>query len=1727
MFDSGFPKIHKEPSWNTEKETIMTDSNTSSNASNFGEFISSGVDPRTGTYSASVYLGKFIGHRSSGPTFDLSLNFTPGSTLDFGFGRGWSLPTGFFNSKTKPYERLALPGGQSFHLSYDFGTEKYSMPYRKLLDVDILFDQESEELIVVTKDATRLVYDFEDGYLKRKINSQGLAIEFEFELYNQQRVLAKITDSLEREVIFDYFTNKYEVTVEHKFLGVVHQRFIIDKDGGVSGYRLKNVTQKDNGDAALNSFAVEYQQDEFLDADLISKVTYPSGMTEELSYADYHLTPPGYPVEKIRRVSSFKRTNLGLNQPDSVTEYTYSQNAYNYLGNGSGMRYEQGKDTLFYVTSNYIYESTEIINGAKSVSRQYNKYHLLELAKYLENGNLYRQEDYEYFADLEKGIEEQTAKYSLVKSQTTTHYYNDNSRAFTLEYDYDDYANPLLEQQADGSQVVRTFYPSGGEGNACPPDPNGMVSFVKTETFVPATADPERTTTMTYKNLTRLDDSAQNFVVLASQTDANQSVELEYHQDNSNIYSYGRIASQLHSIDGNPSTTSYQYEFLEKGLRTTNSVLSHDELEMSESEQVDYLFGLPIEYIDPDDNVSRFVYDKLGRLTQEIVAPETEYEAVTIYTYQVGSGQNLTTETDSSGNTLVTHLNNAGKAVRIELQGRDDMAPKTIQECDYDEFGLMVSQTDTDWLDEQDVTLTTKYEYDINGEVKKVIHQDGRIEHIDQDPVNLTTVHEQQGLLSETNVYDVSGLVQRKETRDSGGNLIAKTDYQYDGYGNLRYITDTEERETEQRYDSFDRLTDTVRHIDGQAVTESLSYPSFTFEAIPDTVSVNEVEQGSRVFDGLLRLKSKTVNDGTTSYNYEGVSGLPNRITTAKQDVLNITNNIYLQAPESVSCSADARLNCTCQYDSVTGLSTADSNQECQESVIYDSFGRVITESVKLADGTLREANFRYSLLGKMLEKTDFFGNTTLYSYDDLGRLQTITETVSETQTTTAIKYDGFSRPYKYTTERGLDSAEIELGFNDVGLETSRVARFNGTQEFSIAQNFNIRQQLETRTFTDAQGQTVETFTYDDFARLDSYLCTGMNAPVDEYGNTLTGQSFVYDIYGNVKKITSTFDSGSNNITTFSYSSSNLQRLESLTNTHSDYPVEVTFRYDAAGNLLNDEQGREYEYNALNQLSSVASSDEAQMSQYTYDAQGKVVSQTVAENLLYFFYLADQLSNELCDDEHSVLHRIAPGLFARTVKGTEDQLHQFMLGNSQDSVIETLSTNEAIDRAVQSFGQRLYRSIQSFWISIAEALQISGHKASLSPKTQKTLSRDKETRRYTPYGEGQSISEIGANNATEGANGQSILYANPFGFNGQRQDPVTKLYPLGNGYRAYSPVLKRFCAHDSASPFGAGGINVYAYCSGDPINRRDPSGHFGLIGLLIGAIVGAVVGAGLSAAAEGIKVAINPEHKFDWKQVGIGAALGFITGGFGAAAQGAKTSVKVGLAVADTVVSSGADFGLSVATGTPVNQAGINAGIGAVIGLVTFGAGGSAASVKNKKQVPRVKLGLKGMSSEWVDGGKFYRGYTDNFMGTGKEAIGMHALTDDKRLLITGEKAVEKLEWRGFMVRVVKEVDFAPSEKLYGHQLPDYMRRKHGIDLSARRDTIHLLSCFAKRYAAQDLANETRRPVIGYSKHGVWTNSLEDIEKNDFVIRAAFGKFDPRRLFKKTHKTKPRRFEPQ
>lgn len=85
-----------------------------------------------------------------------------------------------------------------------------------------------------------------------------------------------------------------------------------------------------------------------------------------------------------------------------------------------------------------------------------------------------------------------------------------------------------------------------------------------------------------------------------------------------------------------------------------------------------------------------------------------------------------------------------------------------------------------------------------------------------------------------------------------------------------------------------------------------------------------------------------------------------------------------------------------------------------------------------------------------------------------------------------------------------------------------------------------------------------------------------------------------------------------------------------------------------------------------------------------------------------------------------------------------------------------------------------------------------------------------EDHRFTPYGHDPTL------------NSEKSLT----GFTGEHLEALSHYYLLGTGYhRSYHTALMRFLSPDGVSPFAEGGINAYAYCGGDPVNRIDPSGQ--------------------------------------------------------------------------------------------------------------------------------------------------------------------------------------------------------------------------------------------------------------------------------------------------------------
>ena len=172
---------------------------------------------------------------------------------------------------------------------------------------------------------------------------------------------------------------------------------------------------------------------------------------------------------------------------------------------------------------------------------------------------------------------------------------------------------------------------------------------------------------------------------------------------------------------------------------------------------------------------------------------------------------------------------------------------------------------------------------------------------------------------------------------------------------------------------------------------------------------------------------------------------------------------------------------------------------------------------------------------------------------------------------------------------------------------------------------------------------------------------------------------------------------------------------------------------------------------------------------------------------------------------------------------------------------------------------------------------------------------------------------------TENTDAAFIGNKNPFRYRGYYFDAETGLYFLQTRY--YDPDTGRFLSPDDFSyidPDTVGGINLYAYCNGDPVDYSDPTGQFVLTALAIlkavaiSAAIGAAIGLGTAMFQDYMedKVLFNG----DWTDylgkivggliAGIGTGLvGALGGGLGVAMAAGEQLVLVGkIALSTTAV---------------------------------------------------------------------------------------------------------------------------------------------------------------------------------------------------------------------------------
>ena len=1407
-----------------------------------GNFISTalgGVDPRTGLFNINLPLANLHSGSLVGPALALSLQYSPLSSLNNGFGRGFSLNLTRYDTTTG---RLTLSTGEEYPVSSSGAT----LRQQKLRN--FLFKKTGDNSCQVIHKSGLIEYLSLHGsvylpVLIAKPDGRSLRLTWG-SIYKPARLL-KVEDDVGTALC----------TVSYPDSTVATTTFGLLPDDAEYGYtivfkftRALLVRVTSNADITPRRWTFSYDDvGQAKNHRVITGIIPPTGLKEEVAYySDKGMAFPDIAGLPSLPCVAMHKVYPGGGQPAVLTQWQWTQK--NYLGKDAGLnQWQPDIDPMLKILlSDYRYGSTAKRMNAdgstvlSTVTRSYNSYHLQLSEEHLRKGKKYRKA-MQYYAKPGATFDEQPAQYALPQQRTESWLTNSNTgpRIRLTWYKFDQWGNPVRVREHDGTITRYVYYPAQGKGNACPADPHGFTRYLRRKKIIPRQVIGDESVTTftisTWKKLRAI--TGDGYLVVPNREKVatcgfRTIVKHQYYLNRKDILTYGRDKQRttirlpdikINSKQRFTRTQTFLYGLQKEGLLQSEILTTHDDIKVTRSTLRHPALGHLLSEVDAQAVKITHSYDKLGRVRSRIVAAGTAYERKYTWSYDIETTAPVTIETDPLGNAVKTFFDGAGRVIR-QARLDNDRSEKWLEVSSqtYSPSGEVATGLATDWLPgtsghyQTGITST----YDGWGDISEQAFSDGITKRQVSDPVALTRVLSVKGEANDstlstgtlTTEFDAGSLLPVRVTRhDTGGKTMGVRLNEWDGLGRLIGATDERSERTGFSYDGLGRekirfLPDTsyiaytyAPHLSGNQVT------SIKMTGSNDEGYARTWELGSQVFDGLGRVTKRVIGGRSTEYNYDGASPVPAEVTLPSGKTLR-----YVYIPELgnvVSRMTADGLTQMFTY-SATGqlLSAEESNSKIEYTLT--PAGYLKKETFK-QDNILRSTAYTQTLTNSLVTYTDINGKATQYERDAYGRIARVTDA----DLTVSLTYDALGQIIAQTVSdnTGKSSLKIQLAYDAFGREISRTITDNNDAEIKISQTWLANDLMAGRT-TQQSGVMIrqEQYSYDSRNRLTIYTVSGNSLPKDAYGHQIKGQEFRYDALSNLTKVTTLLPDGTTDKAAYHYdNAADPTQLTSVEHDHADYPSLITLKYDTDGRMILDEAGRTRIYDAVGRLTGVSGGNTHSVN-YSYDALNRLVSQTMNST-----------------DTHQLYYR----------------------GNEQ--VNEVLMPQNKITRLIKS-------GHTCFGVSDNDGLTLTAgdHHGSLQWSIRRGKT-DGQLHAWSPYGNGEAVGLLP-------------------GFNGERSDPTTDNYHLGNGYRAYSPVLMRFTCPDSLSPFGAGGINPYAYCGGDPVNLTDPTGHISWQGLL-GMVTG-VLGLAFSAFTAGTSIAAAG---------GVIAALGaastttLVTGGLG------------------------------------------------------------------------------------------------------------------------------------------------------------------------------------------------------------------------------------------------------
>ncbi|ANI31135.1 hypothetical protein PL78_15070 [Yersinia entomophaga] len=1378
-----------------------------SNAFNFSSYLSADVDERTGQYGSIIRLATIYPEGPVENSRDIKIFFSMLDTTDSGYGLGWSISNTEFDSTTS---RLRLLSGESFLTDALPPINSYMrIRDRKLKDIAVR-RHDANTLHVIYKDGMidvlRRPRPSDSFKIAQIIFENGEHISFQ---YNNMGFLSKIVNEESgREILsIEYNTGRISISDSLKDNNRVARTYFSHTNGHLTRATIpidRNVLPPNPN--TLPAYTYRYQT--FRNGLIaINNLSNPMGGEDVITYRENgHAYANNTFIPNVIQITH--RANGGT--ADMTRQFTFS--THNFTGFPFSGGFAQGQDNLYLVRSEYNYSTTEqILDSNNSVlqSREitFNRFHLKTLETTEKQGRrLIRRYTYNDITGVM--FTDQPANLQLPKEILTRFEIRNSSsnREESIRMISDDFGNELSRTEASGIRYESDYFPVGGIAGLCPPEPHGLFTrFKREERIFPSSGNEStRVTQHTYIQIANFRRNANYVLHASSATNGNLTSRLTYLQNFSNIALHGRIQESAATLNSHTTRTQFSYTTNLDRLTESRKIVGYDATFLTSNRTISLINRLVTEVQKEDAVKLVFEYDINEKLVTEIASPNTQNQARRHYEYHFSISGAL-------ANMVINDAKGERYITRYDGFGRNlsssvikSNGELLLRRRSYNRLGQLISETAYDHISGQELALNSVYSYDGWGELERTIRPDGSVIVNAYDPIQRVRTEGIEGTHYTRTYFNAFDKATRIQQIDSVGGIVDHFNRTFDGFGRCISEVDIDGHRTHFSYDAFDRL-----------VRESY---------IPADATSAKVIETEFVSHSIEALKTAIKVDGILvgSRAYDGVG----RLTKQSRGNAGESTWSYLNGSTQPNSARSPRgIIQNFQYNAqllsleqvkLGSVTTSEFDfDRVTGNLIHTSnneFKRELhfdtyghlNKDTQLFDNQSHANNYQYSPAGRLITADSALRDKEMRSYDTAGRIEKAS--VGSVHLTT--HYDRFSRISRVDTSAQQGNVITGVTYDEAGRESIRRIEHNGALLQTITTTYHQNGLIASKMLTNAQGIAIigETYLYDAYRRLITYSCSGPEYSKDQNGRSLQYQAFTYDALNNITQVISQFTDGTEDISTRSFQGRDPTQLTEIRHTNPSKVLHLN--YDASGNLLSDGK-RNYHYDELERLINVTE-NESHISRYHYDAEGRQIKQSANANTTVAFHYSEN----------------------RIIGASQGNNTSRFVRQEENVLARTTSTQ----------GTELYISDSA--ASIRGALG---------------QSNDIKQTHYSPYG----MAIIDSDNLDI-----SLLEQSRPAFNGEKLDPMTQLYHLGNGRRVYSPELMIFLSPDPLSPFSAAGINSYGYCNGDPINFRDPSGL------------------------------IQMPRWLTWLLIGIGTALTVLTFGYalvGFAAAGATVATVLGV----------------------------------------------------------------------------------------------------------------------------------------------------------------------------------------------------------------------------------------